>query len=143
MTRFAGELSSKKDSDEVTCKCRPYDAGTETEDVHVVVLHCLTRGVAVVADRRAHAGKLVRGNRHAGTAAAYDESAVDTPIAKRRRDRFSAVGIINGSRRVSSEIEDVMSLGPQRGRKIVLHFEAGVVRSNGNTHRAAILARLL
>jgi hypothetical protein len=36
-----------------------------------------------------------------------------------------------------------MSLGPQRGRKIALHLEAGVVCSNGNTHRAAILARLL
>jgi hypothetical protein len=36
-----------------------------------------------------------------------------------------------------------MPLGPQRGRKIALHLEAGVVRSDGNTHRAAILARLL
>jgi hypothetical protein len=36
-----------------------------------------------------------------------------------------------------------MSLRPQRGRKIALHFEAGVVGSNGDTHRAAILARLL
>jgi hypothetical protein len=143
MTRFAGEFSGKKGSDEITCECRPYDAGTETEDVHVIVLHRLARGVAVVADGRAHAGKLVRRNRHAGTAAAYDEAAVDTPITQRRRDRFCAVGIINGSRRVGSEIEDIMPLGLQSGRKIALHLEAGVVGRNGNTHRAAILARLI
>ena len=143
MTLFARELGGKKDSNNVTRECLPYDAGTETQDVHVVVLHRLPSGVTVVTDGRAHAWKLVRGNRHAGAAAAYDEAAVCTPIAQCRRDRLSAVGIINGSRRVGSEIEDVMSLRPQRGRKIALHFEAGVVGSNCNTHRAAILARLL
>jgi len=143
VTLFARELGGKKDSNKVTRKCRPYDAGTETQDVHVVVLHRLPCGVAVVTDGRAHAGKLVRGDGHTGTAAAYDEAAVYTPIAQCHRDRLSAVGIINGSRRVRSEIEDVMPLRPQRGRKIALHLEASVVGSNCNTHRAAILARLL
>jgi len=143
MTLLARELGGKKNSNDVTGKRRPYDAGTEAEDVHVVVLHRLPRGITVVADGRAHAGKLVRGNRHAGTAAAYDEAAVYTSIAQRRRDRFGTVGIINGSGGVGSEIEHVMPLGFQRGRKIALHPEAGMVRSDGNTHRAAILARLL
>jgi hypothetical protein len=143
MTRFARECGGKKDSDKVTRKCRPDDAGTETQDVHVVVLDGLPRSVAVVAHGRAHAGKLVCGNRHTGTAAAYDEAAIYTPIAQRGRDCLSAVGVINGSRRMGSEIEDVVPLRPQRGRKIALHFEAGVVRRNRNTHRAAILARLL
>lgn len=143
MTRFARECGDKKDSNKITGKGRPDDAGTETQDVHVVVLDGLSCGVAVVADGRSHAGKLVRGNRYAGTAAAYDEAAVYTPIAQRGRHRLGAVGVVNGSRRVGSEIEDVVPLRPQRGRKIALHFEAGVVRRNRNTHRAAILARLL
>ena len=143
MTLFAREFGGKKDSNQVAGKCRPYDARTETQDVHVVVLHRLPGGVAVVAHGRAHAGKLVRSNRHAGTAAAYDEAAVYTPIAKRGRDRFSAIGIVDGSRRVGSEIEHVVPLRPQHGRKIALHLEAGVVRGKRDTHRAAILARLL
>ena len=143
MTRVAREFGAKKDGNKVSGKGRPDDAGTETQDVHVVVLDGLPCGVAVVAYGRAHPRKLVRGNRHTGTAAAYDEAAVCTPIAQRGRDRLSAVGVINGSRRVGSEIEDVVPLRPQRGRKIALHFEAGVVRRNRNTHRAAILARLL
>ena len=101
VTLFARELGGKKDSNKVTRKCRPYDAGAETQDVHIVVLHRLPRGVAVVTDGRAHAGKLVRGNGHTGPAAAYDEAAVYTPIAQCHRDRLSAVGIINGSRRVA------------------------------------------
>lgn len=143
MTIFARECRAKKDRNKVTGKCGPYDAGAETQDVHVVVLHRLPRGVAVMTDGRAHAGEFVRGDSDAGAAAAHDEAAVHTPIAQRRRDRFSAVGIINGSGRVGSEIEDVMPLRQQRGRKIALHFEAGVVGSNCNTHRAGILARLL
>src|SRR5262245_34352742 len=65
MARFARECGGEENSNQVTGKCGPDDAGTETQDVHIVVLHRLPRGVAVVTDGRAHAWKFVRGNRDA------------------------------------------------------------------------------
>src|SRR3954447_8646802 len=56
---------------------RPDDLGAEAEDVHVVVLHALVRGVDVVAHRRADARDL------AGRDARADPGAADEPAALR------------------------------------------------------------
>ena len=60
MTGFAREFGAKKDSNKVSGKGRPDDAGTETQDVHVVVLDGLTGGVGVMTDGSPDSGKLVR-----------------------------------------------------------------------------------
>src|SRR5262245_13700853 len=51
-------------------KLRPDHPRAERQDVHVVVLDALVGGVRVMADRRAYAADLVRGDRrtHAGAA---------------------------------------------------------------------------
>ena len=63
--------------DELLRDHRADHAGAEREHVAVVVLHALRRRVGVVPDGGTDAGQLARGNRHAGSASADD----DTPLA--------------------------------------------------------------
>ena len=134
MTLLAREGGVEKRCDEIGGKRGPDDTRSETENVHVVVLDSLPRGVAVVADGGADAGKFVGGNRHAGAAPAHDDAAVGASIAQRRGDRFSAVGIVDGSGGVGSEVEHIMTLGAQCGGKVAFHLEAGVVCGEGDAH---------
>ena len=62
--------------DEVARKRRPDDLRAEAENVHVVMLYALVRGIDVVADRRANPGKLAGGDRRSHAGAADEDPAL-------------------------------------------------------------------
>src|ERR1051325_9356686 len=97
------------------------------------------RGVGVVADGGADAGKLVGGNRDAGPAAAHDDAAIGVAVAQRVGDGLSRVGVVDRRRGVGAEVEDGVPLLPQDCGQIPLHFVAGVVGAEGQAHRARLL----
>src|SRR6476646_4323669 len=66
----AVEAGSEKDRDELAGERRPDDLGAQAEDVHIVVLYPLVRGIRVVADRRADPRELGGGDRRSYARAA-------------------------------------------------------------------------
>ena len=98
MACLAGKARGQKRRDEVERQSRANDTGTQADHVHVVVLNRLVRGVGVMADSGADAGKLAGGNRYAGAAAAHDDPALGLLLGDRRGHRFCGIGVINGRR---------------------------------------------
>src|SRR4029077_10137499 len=79
VTRLSVEACREKRAYEVGGETRPHDLRAEAEDVHVVVLDSLVRGVGVVTDRRTNAGDLARGDRGADAGAADENAALGLP----------------------------------------------------------------
>ena len=134
MALFSREGRTEKGRNEIARESGPDDTRAETEHVHIVVLDRLPRGIAVVADGGADAGKFVCGNGDAGAATAHDDAAIRVSIAQGCGHGFGAVGIIDGSGGVGSEVEHIMALGTEYSGKIAFHFEAGVVCGEGDAH---------
>lgn len=102
----------------------------EHEDVRVVVKARHARRRHIVDQRRTHAGKLVRGDRHADARAAQQHAALGPPLRHRGRDLRSIVGIIDRVIVVSTKVAASHSEGGERVGDDALGGDGRVVGSD-------------
>ena len=110
-----------------------------TMHVHVVVFDALMRGVRVVAHGRAHAGDLAGGDRRADAAAANQHAALGQTVGDRETERERVVRIVDGLRRVRTDVEHVVSVTTEALGDVLLQGVARVVRANDDAHPVRIL----
>ncbi len=133
MSILAAETRREERANQVLGELHADHAFAEHEDVHVVVLHALVRGIGVVAQARANARDPVRGDRGAHGARGHDDAAVRPGFAKGLADGPRVVGTIN-RRAVHAHVEDLVLTAEQRDLDDVLEFGAGVVRTDCDAH---------
>jgi hypothetical protein len=108
--------------------------GSQAEDVHVVVLDHLVRGVGVVGNRGPDAGQLVGGDRGPGAGTADDDPAIGATVEDRLGHRRGVVGVVHGFGGMGAEVIDrVTRLGEPR-REVILHGITGVIRPECDSH---------
>lgn len=97
----------------------------EHEQVHVVVLHALVRGVGVVAEAGPDAGDAV--GRHRGPdTAAEDDPAVGPMLTHCSADRRGVVRVVDGIPAVGPHVQHLVVLPGQEGFDGLLQLEARV-----------------
>ena len=106
MSVLAAETSREERANQVLGEFHADHAFAEHQDVHVVVLHALVRGIGVVAQARANARDPVRGDRGAHGAGGHDNAAVRPGFAKGLADGPRVVGTID-RRAVHAHVEDL------------------------------------
>ena len=113
---------------------RPYDARTETEDVHIVVFHPLVCGKGIVTDRRTDARKL--GSCHACSyaAAADQNSSLCFVLPYSLRHGSSIIRIVDGILGVGPEVIHGMTKFPQVFRENFLEKKSSMVGTKSNNH---------
>lgn len=134
MTLVAAEPRGKKCINQRLRQRRANDSGTETQHIHVVVLHALPRGVRVVAHRGANAGELARGDRRARAAAADHNAALGPRAEHSLGHNPGNVGVVDRGSGAGTDIEDLVTPAGQIGRKIAFHLKSGVIGANCNPH---------
>src|SRR5206468_2514269 len=107
----------------------------EAEDVHVVVLDALVRGVDVVADRRANPGHLAGRDRGTDPGAADEHAPLGVAVQDRLADVAGLVGIVDPRvERLHPEIHD-RGAGVGGGREAAGGgLAATVVEGNRDPH---------
>jgi hypothetical protein len=136
----AVELGREEGARELGGELGAHDLGAETEDVHVVVLDALVRGVRVMADRGTDPGQLVRrdGGAHAG--AAHEDTALGLASEDRLTDLPSLVGVVDPRLRcVRPEVEHLMTLLGDRVADALTQLDTTVVEGYGDAHRMGTL----
>jgi hypothetical protein len=91
---FVRELSREKRIHQISSGGGSHDSGTNTEDVHIVVLYTLMSRVMVVHQSSANPGNLIRTDRGAHSAAANRNSAFHFAAGNRLSERNDKVRII-------------------------------------------------
>ncbi len=135
MTLFSVEPCREKRAHEVRGEARADNLGAEAEDVHVVVLDALVRGVDVVTDRCPDADDLARGHRSADTGTADEDAALGLPVLERGAELGSLVGVVDPHRGgVGAEIDDLVSRLPQRLEDRLAQADSAMVERHGNFH---------
>lgn len=134
MALLTGECGREKRRDDLGGQGDANDPRTDTQHVQVIMLDGLMGRIGVVAHRRPDSWKLVRGDRDAGAASAYDETPVGSALHERRRHRFRTVGVVNRRRRVGPQIVDDVAQCSESGDELAFHLEPGMVGCNGNPH---------
>ena len=110
MTFFAGESSCYKRAHDVESQFHSNDARAETEDVAVVVLPRLVRGIRVAAKRRANAAKFIRRDCCANTAPANEYADLGVALLHCFAELFCVVRIIVRNRTVvRAEVDQFVS----------------------------------
>lgn len=109
MTRLVRKRSSQKSAGQFFGKLDADDARTENENIHIVMLDALMRGVCVMCKAGANAGEFVRGYGSSHAAATNQNAAIDARLANGEANCFGVVGIIHWIGAIRSEIGDVMS----------------------------------
>ena len=110
------------------------DPAAQNQDVHVIVLDTLVRGIDVVADGGAHALYLVRGDRSADTTAADQHSALGPTVGHRSSDRFGVIRIVDRCRRVGPHVDDFVSIVAEQFGYFLLERKARVIGANHDAH---------
>src|SRR4051794_31896780 len=114
---------------------RPDDLGAEAEDVHVVVLHALVRGVDVVAYRRADPGDLAGGDARADTGAADEDAALGIAAQDRLADLPRLVRVVDPRRvGVGAEVDGVAAGVGERREHLLAQVDAAVVERGRDPH---------
>src|SRR5438132_2053 len=109
--------------------------GAEAEDVHVVVLDALVRGIDVVADRSADATHLRGGNRSADAGAADEDAPLRPAALDRLAELTSLVRVVDPHRiGIGPEVDDLVPSGRKRLEHLLAQVHAAVVKRNANDH---------
>src|SRR5689334_8018196 len=95
VTPAAVEPCPEERPHELAGKLGADDLGTQTENVHIVVLYPLVRGVRVMADRGADSGELAGGDGGTDTGAADEDAALRPAVQDRLADLAGLVRIID------------------------------------------------
>src|SRR5664279_1332569 len=108
----AVELRSEKRAHELDRETRPDHLGAEAENVHVVVLEALMRGIRVVADRGPDTGDVAGGDRRADTGATDENAALGPAVVDGVPELPRLVGVVDANRvGVGAEVDDRMAVG--------------------------------
>ena len=135
MTFFSVETCRKKRAHEIGGETRAYHLRAEADDIHVVVLDSLVRGVHVVADRCPDPGDRARGDRGADTGAADEHATLGLSVLDRRAELGSFHRVVDPHCVVvGAEVDDLVSVVAQRLEDRVPEMDASVVERHGNFH---------
>lgn len=80
--------------DQIPGHLRPHRPPTHAQDVHVIILHALTRGKMVMDQASPHAAHLVRAHRGPDATPANRDAPLQLPGGHRPRQRKNKIGII-------------------------------------------------
>ena len=94
MARFRAEARAEEGPHALHGELDADDPRAEAQDVHVVVLDALARGVRVVADAGADAADLRRGDRGAHAAAADEDAPVGPPVGDRPPEAQAEIRVV-------------------------------------------------
>ena len=112
----------------------------KTEDIHVIVLHPLTRRIVVMAERRACAAHFVGSYRGAHAAAAEQDTPLHISACNRPRERDCEVGIVViGVVNHVPEIDHLMSFLRQLSGKLLFHRKTAVIGADTDSHTSPLL----
>src|SRR4051812_24548953 len=140
--RLAAERRAEEGACALDRRLYPHHARTEREDVHVVVLDALVRGIGVVADRRPDARHLAGRDRRADAGAADEDPAVRSPGPDRRADGLREVRIVVVRvRAVAAEIDELVltgEIGGKTANELGLERCPGVVGGERDAHRPVL-----
>src|SRR5438445_3303910 len=132
---LAGEAGSDEGARKIPRQGLADDAGSEAEDVHVVVLHALMRAVGVVAEAGPHAADLVGRDRGADAAAADENAPLGLSVGHRVRHRRRGVGVIVvGVEPGGAQIEHRVPVLPEHLGEGILEGQAGMIASDRDFH---------
>ena len=115
VARLAAERGAEERDGALERGLGPDDPRAEGQDVHVVVLDALVRGVRVVADGRADAAHLVRGDRGADARAADQDPAVGLAARIGATEALGEVRVVVVRvRAVAAEVDRARGRGRRR-----------------------------
>jgi len=135
VTLFSVEPGREKRAHEVCGEAWAYDLRAEAEDVHVVVLDPLVRGVDVVADRCPDAGDLGRGDRGAHARAADEHTSFRLAVLERGAELGRLVGVVDPHRvRVGTEVDDLVPFIAEGVENRVAEMDSTMVERNRHLH---------
>ena len=135
MTLFSVERGGEERAHEVLGEARPDHLGAEAEDVHVVVLDALVRGVDVMADGCPDAGDLARGDRSADAGAADEDAALGLSVLDRGAELGRLHGVVDPHRvGVGAEVDDLVPLLAQRLEDRLAEVDSPVVERHSDFH---------
>src|SRR5262249_8134542 len=105
------------------------------DDVHVVVLDSLVRGVDVVADRGADPRHFAGGDRRADAGAADEHAALGASVEDRLAELVGLVGGVGANRvGVRPEVDDHVPRLLEGLKDPVAEMDAAVVEGDGDVH---------
>ena len=125
---------SQKRLDDLEGQLRADDSATDAQDVHVVVLDTLVRGVGVVTDGRSDTGNLVGRDADAHATAADQDSSIGLAPHELARDGDCEIWVITAVFRVGSAIDQLGDKGPKPLGNRRFQGETGVVAAEGESH---------
>src|SRR4051794_2696517 len=139
---LARERCAEERHDALPCRLWPDHPRAEREDVHVVVLDALVGGVGVMTHGRPNPLDLVRGDARANAGATDQDPAVSLSVADgvaEARGEVRVVVLRVGP--VAAEVDGLVTepRGIETPTHLVLERRAGMVRGEGDAHRAAEL----
>ncbi len=135
MTLFSVEACGQKRAHEVGGEARADHLRAEAEDVHVVVLDSLVRGVDVMTDGCPDTGDLARGDGGADAGAADENAALGLTILDGRAELGRLVGVVDPHRvGVGAEVYDLVPLLAERLENPVPQVDSPVVERDSDLH---------
>src|SRR5271163_2276122 len=134
VAHLIGKFRAQKRFHEIFGELFADDAATEHQDIHVVVLDALMRGIGVVADGGANAVNFIGGHADANTAAAHEHATVGLAIGDGVTDEFGEVGVVGGVFVERANVENVMAKRAHDVAHFTFEGEAGVVGTDDDSH---------
>lgn len=141
MPFLAGELGVEKGVSKLARRFGPDNTGTQNQDIHIVVLNALVRGIHVVTETGANAGQFIRGDRSADAAAAYENAAIGLFGAENIVEFLRVIGVIDRLGSVGADVQDLVMQFAQIGHQLFLELNAGVIRSDNDSHEGLGIGR--
>src|SRR5208282_648659 len=143
MPLFVGEFRTHKCLYQVLRQGHANDAGTKHQNVDIVVLNALMRGISVMAHSRTNTRELVGGNAGTDAAAADEHTPFGFAVEDSAAHGFSEIGIVGGIFVESADVEHVVAHRAQHVAHGVFELKAGVVGTNHNLHAGLTFPGLL
>src|SRR5215210_8219344 len=135
ITLSAVEPGAQECAHEVERELRADHLGAEAEDVHVVVLDALVRGVRVVADRGADPGDLAGRDGGADPRAADEDAAFGVPADHRVAELARLVRVVDPlCIRVRTEVDGLVPERVQLLQHPLAQLDAAMVERDGDPH---------
>src|SRR5581483_4432594 len=134
MTLFIGEGCVNKSGDEFLGQRISHDAGSEYQNIGVVVLHTLVCRIRIVAQAGSNADQLVGRNRCSYATAANEDAPFGLAVQNCLTYRLCVIGIIDGSRGISSDIDHLVFLIAEEVGNGPLQFEPSMISADDNAH---------
>src|SRR5439155_11855172 len=135
VTVLAAEARVGKGAHQLARESLADHACADAENVQIVVLHRLVRGVVIVTDAGPDAGELVGGDTDADTAAAHRDPTLRAPGTHRLAHALGHLWVVRRlARVVGPEVGDLVPARAQLGHDGRRQQVPGVIRGDDNPH---------